>query len=359
MMMLFFLLSCTGPTLKERWDESPRLLVEQSHSLDSFEQQLLFRWVRDQQHALLQEFCAISHVEEVEYQCSLFVNRPHLRDTDQPTQESILHGYQADTTSRTVQERFLLVQEQNSPQDIAKICNGIEDTVMQSECYFVAADSFHSRRGTQAFKDMIQLCFASGPFVEYCLSHIPQRMTVPTFQQKQRWKEWDERFAWMQSQSDHELRIFGERLMTQMAFRVVQEMSVFCWDSIHEGTNIESSLQDALVFFQFAEQKEKRRFFDALKSWDEMFFSSCSTNIQRDTPRRIQLPRPVPTKGRSTTFLQGHRRPTSHDVDEDRALFLVESGYYLDDQFVLYDALQHSSDVVKDRAQILKEASKR
>lgn len=355
-MMLFFLFACTGPTLKERWGDSPEDVVAQSPSLVSLDQQLLFRWVRDQKPTLLQDFCALSHVEEVEYQCALFENRPHLSDATQSRQQSILHEYKGDDTYRTIKERFLLVQEKNNPQEIAKICNGIDDTVMRSECYFVAADSFHSRRGTQAFQDMIQLCLASGPFVEYCLSHIPQRMTVPTFQQKQQWAEWNERFSWLRAHTNHSVRIFGEKLMSRMAFRAVQEMSVLCWESSHEGAHIEPRLRDALVFFQFAEQKKERRFFDALEHWEEMFFAPCSVKVERAAPRKVQFPKPVSTKEKSTIFLQGYSRPTAQDQQGERALLLVESGYYVGDLFVLHDALRHPSALVQRRARQLKEA---
>lgn len=356
-MYLFFFVACTQPSLQERWDKNPLELVKQSPNLESFEQLLLFRWIRDQRSELLHEFCVLSHVEEVEYQCSLFENRPHLSDTQKRAPSSQLHQYEAGEASLSTKERFLLVQEQTSTEEIAKICNGLSDSIMRSECYFVAADSFHSRRGKKPFQDMIQLCFASGPFVDYCLSHIPQRISLPLFQQEQKWKEWDERFSWMKSHSNREVQFFGDKLLHQIGFRVVQEMSELCWDSIHEDTLLEPVLKDALVFFRFAEQGEKRRFFDAIKQWDEMFYPPCTTSVKKDTPRRIQLPRPVNTSGSSTTFLQGYRRPTSKNVQEDQAFLILEAGFYLGDMFVLHDAIRHPSKEVQKRARVLMDAA--
>ena len=120
-MHLFFFFACHQPSLKERWDTEPSELVERSSALDSFEQQLLFRWIRDQRSDLIRDFCALSHVDEVEYQCSLFENRPHLSDTKKSVPSSNLHQYKADNAKRSTKERFLLVQEQTSTEEIAKI----------------------------------------------------------------------------------------------------------------------------------------------------------------------------------------------------------------------------------------------
>ncbi|MAA79470.1 MAG: hypothetical protein CL916_09440 [Deltaproteobacteria bacterium] len=358
-MYLLFFFACDQPSIQERWEKEPLELVAQSAELESFEQQLLFRWIRDQRSEMLHDFCTLSHVEEVEYQCSLFENRPHLSDIKKRSSDSILHGYKADEETRTIKERFLLVQEQTSTKEIAKICNGLDDMVMRSECYFVAADSFHSRRGTKAFQDMIQLCFASGPFVDYCLSHIPQRIMLPSFQQEKQWKRWEERFFWMKTHSNQDIQLFGDRLMHQLGFRVVQEMSELCWDSIHEGTLLEPIFKDALVFFRFAEQGEKRRFFEAIEQWEEMFYPPCSTGVKKDTPRRIQLSRPVKTYGLSKSFVQGYRRPTSKDRQEDKAFLLLEAGFYLRDLFVLHDATRHVSKSVQNRARLLIDAVKK
>ena len=358
-MLSLFFFSCSQPSLQERWSANPTELVEQSSQLDSLEQQLLFRWVRDQRSDLLRDFCTISHAEEVEYQCSLFENRPHLSDTKKRSPNSILHKYKSEGAMQGTKERFLLVQAQTSTEEIAKICNGFDDTVMRSECYFIAADSFHSRRGTKAFQDMIQLCLASGPFVDYCLSHIPQRISLPLFQQEAKWKEWNERFLWMKSHPNREIQNFGTKLMHQLGFRVVQEMSELCWDSLHQGTLLEPIFKDALVFFTFAEQGKHRRFFDAIEQWDELFFPSCSTQVKKDTPRRIQTPRPVQTSGASKPFVQGYRRPISKDEQEDRALLLLEVGFYLGDLFVLDDAIRHPSERVQKRARVLMDASKK
>lgn len=358
-MISFFLFSCTQPSLQERWSENPTELVAQSSQLDSLAQLQLFRWVRDQRSDLLRDFCAIEHAQEVEYQCSLFENRPHLSDTKKQSPTSILHKYKAQGADKTTKERFLLVQAQTETEEIAKICNSFDDTVMRSECYFVAADSFHSRRGTKAFQDMIQLCLATGPFVEYCLSHIPQRISLPSFQQEEKWKEWNDRFVWMKSHQNREIQNFGTKLMHQLGFRVVQEMSELCWDSMHEDMLLEPIFKDALVFFRFAEQGKNRRFFDALEEWDEFFFPSCSKQVNKDMPRRIQIPRPVQTSGASTTFVRGYRRPASKDEQEDRAFILLEAGFYLGDLFVLHDAIRHPSERVQKRARTLMDASQK
>ena len=358
-MYLYLYISCSQPSLQERWNTNPTELVEQSSQLTSLEQQLLFRWVRDQRSDMLRDFCAIPHVEEVEYQCSLFENRPHLSDTNKPSQTSVLHTFEADDPIQGTKERFLLVQSQTSTEEIAKICNGFDDTVMRSECYFVAADSFHSRRGTKAFQDMIQLCLASGPFVEYCFSHIPQRVSLPSYQQEKKWREWNDRFIWMKSHPNREVQNFGDKLMHLLGFRLVQEMSELCWDSIHEKTLLEPIIKDALVFFIFSEQGKDRRFFDALEKWDAVFSPPCSTQVKKDTPRRIQLPRPIQASGPTTIFIQGYRRPFSKDRKEDQAFLLLEVGFYLRDLFVLDDAIRHPSKEVQNRARVLMEKAKK
>jgi hypothetical protein len=247
-----------------------------------------------------------------------------------------------------------LVQQKKKTQEIASICNGIDDEVMRSECYFVAADSHNTKRGRKAFQNMMALCFASGPFVRYCLSHIKQRVTVPKFTDMEGWKEWDTRFEWMRTHPQSSVRKFGEELMSILAFRVVGEMKPLCWDSIHEDTYIEKIMRDNLVFFTFIQQGEKRDFNSALEQWDEMFFPQCTTTITRNSPRSRSFSRPVLYQGSTTDFINGRTRPAApQDQELDRAFTLVESAYLISDRFVLIDAQRSPHSSIQERAKKL------
>lgn len=354
MYSFFVFLSCSKPSLEELWEQSPEGLIENSEQLSSFEQQRLFRLVRDEQGQLMSTFCSFSHTSEVEYACSLLERRPHLTDLSQSSSRSILHGYSPEQGDYSLQERFSLVQQKKTTQEIASICNGIKDDVMRSECYFVAADAHNNRRGTKAFQDMMNLCFASGPFVRYCLSHIQQRVTIPVFTDVALWKEWDDRFTWMRTHPQSNVRQFGEELIATIAFRVVGEMTPLCWDKIHEDTHIEKILKDNLVFFIFLQQGEKRDFQSALENWDEIFLPSCTTEITRNPPRAHSFNRPVRYQGETTAFVKGGVRPTvPQDQNLDRAFTLVESAYLISDRFVLIDAQKHSHPSIQERAKKL------
>ena len=351
MYLIFWSTSCFTLSLEEQWRESPDMLILEASKHSALEQQQVLHWVIEQKRDSLSFFCEQELAQEVAYSCSLFENRPHLLDKSNPAPKSILHSYKAEERNRSLQEVFLLVQEQESLHDIAKMCNSVSDVVMRSECYFVAADSFHHRKGLQPFQDMISLCLASGSFVQYCLSHIRQRLAYPSFFNEEQWNAWDERFRYLSMHPAKQIRNFGADFSARMAFRMVGELTQLCWSPSMDNKMMTSTIRDALVFWGLYRQGNKRDFFFSLSHWEESFFVHCVSPPQKGQIGNIPIPRFIPFSGSGVLFFDGQSRPTHNDNNIDNAFLLLESAYYFRDQFLLRDALKHPFIPVRDRAQ--------
>ena len=351
--LLWSVLSCQSSSLEERWAQSPIEVIDQSESLSSLEQQKILRWVQSERPKDLERFCELHHSTEVEFRCNLLENRPHLLDQKSTSKKSILHSYRADDTQRTTKEAFLLVQEKDSITDISKICNGISESELRSECYFVAADSFLQKKGQENFEKMISLCLATDRFVSYCLSHIHQRLDYPSFSDREKWMDWEQRFVRMETSKDVDVRSFMEELKARLAFRVVGEMSSLCWLDFHNETKISTKLREAMIFWGFYRQGNKRDFASALKDWKVLFFPTCTQIPNRTQISNFPEVNPVPFSGSSTLFFDGFIRPFHSELEIDVALLLVESAYFFQDRFVLQDAMKHPAQIIHNRARQL------